>query len=140
MNRKLYALFIVLILMINACQAGGPTNPAAVMDAYTAAINAHDVEAALQYVADDAVYERPTGQFQGKDEVRTFIENLIAQDVHVELLGERTVEGEKVTWMSQVTLKDPQNPDASPTVIVNNSESIVRDGKIIFHTARRAEE
>lgn len=139
MKRLLYVLLAVPILLLTACGGQSPSDPAAVMDAYTAAINAHDVEAALQYVADDAVYDRPTGQFTSKDEVRTFIEGLIAQDVHVELIGARTVDGEKVTWHSQVTLKDPQNPGGPPLVIRNNSESIVRDGKIIFHTAKRAE-
>ncbi|HAV77687.1 MAG TPA: hypothetical protein DCX53_10080, partial [Anaerolineae bacterium] len=128
MTRSLYILIVALMILLTACGSQSPTDPAAVMDAYTAAINAHDVEAALLLVADDAVYDRPSGQFTGKEEVRTFIEGLIAQDVHVELIGERTVNGEKVTWQSQVTLKDLQNPDGPPIVLLNNSESIVRDG------------
>lgn len=138
-NRTSYSLIVVLTILLSACGSQSPNDPAAVMDAYTAAINAHDVEAALQYVADDAVYERPTGQFTGKAEVRSFIEGLIAQNVQVELIGERMVDGEKVTWQSQVTLTDPQNPGGPPLVILNNSESIIRDGKIIFHTATRAQ-
>ena len=53
-----------------------PLGPAAVIDAYTAAINAQDVEGALAFVADNAVYMRPIGQFNGREEVRGFIEGL----------------------------------------------------------------
>jgi hypothetical protein len=109
-----------------------PTDPAEVMDAYTAAINAHDVEGALALVDDEAVYGRPTGQFNGKEEIRGFIEGLVARDVHIELLGERQVEGEQVSWQSRITLNDPEDE------FINNSDSIVRDGKIVSHTATRA--
>ena len=92
-----------LLFVLAACQPVMPVEPTAadmgdsvmdpaeVMDAYTAAINAHDVEAALALVADDAVYERPTGQFSGHDEIRGFIEGLIARDVKVEVIGDRRV-------------------------------------------------
>jgi hypothetical protein len=66
------------------------SDPAAVLDAYTAAINAHDIDAAL-------------------------------------------VDGETVTRHSKVTLEGPQQ------VIENNSRSVVHDGKIAMHTAKRAE-
>ncbi|HEX9924855.1 MAG TPA: nuclear transport factor 2 family protein, partial [Anaerolineae bacterium] len=111
----------------------------AVMDAYTAAINAHDVEAALSYVADDAVYDRSVGAFNGKEEVRGFIQGIIDRNVHVELIGERTVDGERVTWQSRVMLDDPANPGGPQIEVRNNSESIVRDGKIVMHTARPAQ-
>ena len=137
MNRLLVVLLIVVTTLLTACQSGGgssqPTDPAAVMDAYTAAINAHDVEGALSYVADNAVYHRPAGDFNGKEEVRGFIEGLVARNVKVELIGERTVDGERVSWQSHVTLENPAQE------ITNNSESIVRDGKIVMHSAQAAQ-
>jgi hypothetical protein len=133
-------LSILLMLLLGAC-GGGETavmGPAEVMDAYTEAINNHDVEAALALVADDAVYERPAGSFNGKEEIRGFIEDLIARDVQVELVGERTVDGERVTWQSHVRIKDPANPDGPLLELMNNSESTVRDGQIVHHRAEPA--
>lgn len=141
MNRSLITPIIIVMIVLVSCQpttVGQPTDPATVMDAYTAAINAHDVETALSYVADDAVYSRPTGDFKGKEEIRQFIEDIIARNVQVELFGQRQVDGERVTWQSRVRLDDPQNPGGPQLEIVNNSESIVRDGKIVSHTATRA--
>jgi len=130
------------IVLLAACQSGGsssqPTDPAAVMDAYTEAINAHDVEKALSFLADDAVYDRSAGAFNGKSEVRQFVEGIIARDVQVGVIGERTVDGEHVSWQSRVMIDDPQNPGTRLEVILN-SESIVRNGKIVQHTARVAE-
>jgi hypothetical protein len=136
-----FLILLSLIGLLTACQSASETaamDPAAVMDAYTAAINAHDIEAALAFVADDAVYERPTGQFKGKAEIRGFIEGLIARDVKVELIGERQVTGEQVRWTSHVSLLDPENPTGPRIDLMNNSHSTVQEGKITFHTAERA--
>lgn len=143
---KRYVLSLVLlglfVAAVAGCQGGestGPTDPAAVMDAYTAAINAHDVEAALALVDDNAVYDRSVGAFQGKEEIRGFIEGLIARNVSVELIGERQVDGERVSWTSRVRLDDPDNPGGPQLEAINDSESVVRGGKIVSHTARRQE-
>jgi ketosteroid isomerase-like protein len=108
------------------------------MDAYTAAINAGDVATALSFVADDAVYDRPPplGQLVGKDAIRGFVESLVARKARIALVGLRRVEGEKVTWSSRVTLLNANDPSGPPDVVENNSESIVRGGKIVQHTAR----
>ena len=115
-----------------------PVDPAGVMDAYTAAINAGDVAKALSLVAEDAVYDRPPplGILTGKDAIRGFIESLVTRKAKVERIGVRHVSGELVKWTSRVTLIDPENPSAPPTVTENNSESIVRGGKIVQYTAR----
>jgi hypothetical protein len=118
-----------------------PTNPAAVLDAYTAAINAGDVETALSFVADDAVYDRPPplGLLTGKAAIRGFIETLVARKARIELLGLRTVAGESVTWKSRVTQLDATDPTLPPVVSLNDSSSIVRNGLIVQHTARAAQ-
>ena len=114
-----------------------PMEPAALIDAYTAALNSGDVEGALAFVAEEAVYLRPGGRFVGRDEVRGFIEGLVAQRARIELLGERRTFGNYVMWMSRVTMTSPLGPDAAPVVLMNQSESIVRDGQIVFHMATR---
>jgi hypothetical protein len=129
---------LAVIWMAPAPVSAQPMDPAAVIDAYTAAINAHDLEAALAFVSDDAVYMRPAGRYVGIAEVAEFIDGLIQQQVRIELIGERQVLRNYVTWTSRVTLTDPMNPNAPPMVLTNQSESIVRDGKIVFHMAARA--
>jgi ketosteroid isomerase-like protein len=114
------------------------TDPLAVMEAYTAAVNAHDLEAALALVNDAAVYTRPAGEFLGKEEIRGFLLDLFARNVRVELIGERQVQGSRVTWRSRIFLADPQNPDGQPLELVNDSESVVQNGRIVFHSATRA--
>lgn len=144
MRQKQFFVIIGLLLGLVACQSTTPSNtaldPDAVMDAYTAAINAHDIDAALALVADDAVYERPNGAYTGKEEIRGFIEGLFARDVQVELMGERQVEGEIVRWTSHVSLTDPENPDGPRVEFMNNSQSTVRDGKIVHHQAERVDQ
>ena len=129
-------------MIVSGLMACGGANvsisPNEVMNAYTAAINAGDVEKALSYVDDNAVYSRPVGKFTGKAEVRTFVQDLVTRKAKIELLGQRTVQGENVTWVSRVTLIDPQNPGAPPTTVTNNSASVVRNNKIVQHTATRA--
>lgn len=142
MRHRMSSLIVLAAVMTVATSAPAlsqSADPAAVMDAYTAAINAHDVEAALALVAEDAVYHRPVGAFQGREEVRGFIEGLFARQVQVELIGDRTVDGERVTWRSRVSLIDPENPDGPPIELLNDSESIVRDGLIVMHQAARAQ-
>jgi hypothetical protein len=105
------------------------------MDAYTAAINAHDVDIAMLYVSSEATYNRPLGIFGGLPEIRGFIQDLIDHGVSIELIGERAVDGERVTWSSLVKFSNPA--PGSPAEIRNASESLVRDGKIVEHRAAR---
>jgi hypothetical protein len=138
MRRTLIVATIVAILAL-----GSPShtwaqamNAGAVVDAYTEAINAGDVDGALSFVADNAVYMRPAGQFIGKDQVRGFIEDLVLRAARIELQGEREVYGEYVTWRSRVAFG---NPGAGPAEVRNQSRSVVIDGKIVFHMATPAQ-
>jgi hypothetical protein len=105
------------------------------MDAYTAAINAHDVDVAMLFVSPEATYNRPLGIFGGLPEIRGFIQDLIDRGVSIELIGERSVEGERVRWSSVVRFSDPA--PGAPAEVRNESESLVRDGKILEHRATR---
>jgi hypothetical protein len=128
-------LAFVLILPAHSGLAQG-ADPGAVVDAYTAAINTGNVDAAIAFVADNAVYNRPGGQFVGKDQVRGFIEGLVERQAQIELLGSREVYGEYVRWSSHVTFG---NPGSGPTDSRNNSQSIVHQGRIVFHMATPAQ-
>lgn len=116
-----------------------PVDPGAVVDAYTAALNDGDVERALSFVADDAVYDRPAplGILNGKAAIRGFVQDLVSRNARIQLLGLRVVEGESVRWHSRVTLRSAANPSEAQ-ILLNDSSSIVRNGLIILHTARPA--
>ena len=131
----LLAIAIVVAIVPSVTRAAQPVDPGAVVDAYTAALNGGDVEAALGFVADEAVYMRPAGRFIGKGEVRGFVEDLVSRQARIELIGDREVYGEYVTWQSRVTFG---NPGAGPAEVRNFSRSVVIDGKIVFHMARPA--
>ncbi len=137
MGMLLRSLVLALVLAF----AAGPSasaqimDPGAVVDAYTAALNAGDVDGALAFVADNAVYMRPAAQFIGKAQVRGFVEDLVARAGKIELQGEREVYGEYVTWRSRVTFG---NPGAGPAEVRNLSRSVVINGQIVFHMAQPA--
>jgi hypothetical protein len=138
MRRIVVALLLIAVVTlpmpVAPTMAQAP-NPATVVDAYTAAINAGNVDAALEFVADNAVYMRPAGQFVGKDQVRGFIQELVSRGAAIELLGEREVYGEYVTWRSRVAFG---SPGAGPAEVRNLARSVVIDGKIVFHMATPA--
>lgn len=130
------ALSLFTSMLTADLAAAQPMDSGAVVDSYTAALNAGDVEAALAFVSDDAVYMRPAGHFVGKDQVRGFIESIIERGAQIELQGDREVYGEYVRWNSRVTFT---NPGSGPTESRNRSQSIVHEGKILFHMATPAQ-
>ena len=69
-------------------------------------------------------------QLNGKEEIRSYIEGLVARDVRMELLGEPQVEGEQVSWQSRVNLSYPEQE------LVNNADTVARDGEIVTYNIR----
>ncbi len=68
MNKNLILLMIVSISLLVACQSATPATPmdsVTVIDKYIAAINAHDVEAALEFVDNNAVYSPEGNPIKG---------------------------------------------------------------------------
>jgi len=135
MNRNLVLLTVVVISLLVACQSTTPEpiDPTSVIDEYIAAINAHDVEKALQFVADDAVYSPQGNQIKGKEEIRQFIEDNLAQLISVERVGEYKLGGERVSWTERGLFKNPF-PGGAPIEVVTNLEATVQNGKIISLT------
>jgi hypothetical protein len=133
--REICSLFLGIMVVVTACQSNTPEppDPTTVIDKYIAAIDAHDVEAALQFVAEDAVYRPEGDEIKGKSEIRKFIEDNVAQLVSVERVGEYKVDGEQVDWTEHGVFKNPfgQGPNIE---VVMNIEAVVRDGKIISLT------
>lgn len=101
-----------------------------VFDNFNAAVNAHDVDKALSYFADDAVAGFPNNlpeptSFTGKDELRTWLATDAANNIHVETTGEKT-SGDTVTATVTLT-EDDLPPDFA---LVGTAEAVVQDGKI----------
>jgi hypothetical protein len=138
MNRNLILLTVVVISLLVACQSTTPEpiDPTSVIDAYIAAINAHDVEKALQFVANDAVYSPQGNQIKGKSEIRKFIEDNMTQLIRVERVGEYKVDGERVSWTEHGLFKNPF-PGGTPIEVVTDLEAIVQNGKITTLTGTK---
>jgi hypothetical protein len=138
MNRTLILLTVAVISLLVACQSTTPEpiDPTTVVDEYIAAINAHDVEKALQFVAEDAVYSPEGNQIKGKEEIRQFIEDNLAQLVSVERVGEYKVDGERVSWTEHGLFKNPF-PGGTPIGVVTDLEAIVQNGKIVSLTGTK---
>jgi SnoaL-like domain len=133
------SILLGVMVIVTACQSNTPEppDPTAVIDQYIAAINAHDVEGALQFVAEDAVYRPDGDEIQGKSEIRKFIEDNVAQLVSVERVGEYKVDGEQVDWTEHGVFKNPFGQGPNIEVVVN-LEAVVREGKIISLTGMSA--
>jgi SnoaL-like domain len=135
MNRNLIPLTVVVISLLVGCQSTTPEpiDPTNVIDEYIAAINGYDVEKALQFVANDAVYSPEGHQIKGKSEIRKFIEENMTQLVSVERVGEYKVDGERVSWTERGLFKNPF-PGGTPIEVVTDLEAIVQKGKIVSLT------
>jgi hypothetical protein len=103
------------------------TDPLKVMEAYDLALNEKNVAGALDLFTDDAVLTTRQGQFVGKEQIRTWLERLVAQNERIEVAG-RQVDGGKVTWQNQFFRADL--PGLSNEPLDAQAEAVVEAGKI----------
>lgn len=110
-------------------------DPAEALAALDAALNAHDLGAALALFADGAVvrYEPPPpapapALYRGKQEIRGLLERLIAQGVRVESEG-YSASGERATSHGRaVYAAGHERLGGNPVFL--EAEALVREGKI----------
>jgi uncharacterized protein (TIGR02246 family) len=102
-------------------------DPLTVMESYDLALNAGDVEGALALFADDAVLTIRGDQLVGKDEIRTWLERIVAQNSRIEPVN-RQVAGDTVTWQTNFFRKDIASLSDEP--LAANAEAVVQEGKI----------
>jgi len=106
------------------------TDPLLVILAFNDAGNAHDVNAELALIADDAVANFP-GQspdvYTGKDQIRTWLHNDAADNIHIESRNHQVV-GDKVTWVGTISSDSIRNIGVS--FIEGPAEALVQEGKI----------
>ncbi len=140
---KQITFFTLVILILVAC-GGSASTPApstappnappdstsalAVLQTYDFTVNGHDVDAALLLFADDATVTTPSGTFSGKSQVRTWLHNDAAQNIHVEVVGDRAVQGDTVKWTERITRDDFKKLGIERAEA--HAEAVVQDSKI----------
>lgn len=131
MKQMLPVLTVVLIVLAG-CQA--PAKPEAILAAMEKALNAGDVDAALGPFAADAVVKvipaLPPGSpdtYAGKEEIRTWLEELVAQnfEINIEVLQ---VEGDTVTTRTSTWMDATREMGVAP--LVATEVYTIQGGKI----------
>jgi hypothetical protein len=117
-------------------------DPAAVFSRLAEALNAGDVDAAMELIADDAVLTfvpdlMGTGPITGREQVRAWYEGLVAQHLRAEPSNLK-VDGDRFTWSNKVWMDDFQALGIAP--VGYTGEGVVQDGKIKSYTETMTDE
>lgn len=134
---RMSALLLFFSLSVAACiqpvsaPSAAASDPMAVFDALHVAINAHDVDAALAFFAEDAVVQFPNdptlpGLFKGSSEIRKWLDMDAANNIHVET-SDLQVTGGVIVYIASVEV-DELRPLG--IALVGPAEITVQDGKI----------
>ena len=73
MKKTALAIFLMATLMLTACGGSSPGTQE-VYEAHSAAMDNGDLEEALKYIDDDAVFTVPIGIVEGKEEIKGFLQ------------------------------------------------------------------
>jgi hypothetical protein len=113
-------------------------DPAAVIEAYLAAVNAGDLEAILDLYADDAVHiflptpDGSAGVCLGKANFRMWYEQSLANRDRVELTdGTLAVDGNQATFLTQITSEPWRTLGLE--ALEAKANLVVIDGRIMTH-------
>lgn len=102
-----------------------PTTPEAVVQAYYDALTAEQLDTAMAFVADDAIFFNPVGLFSGAAEIRAHLEGDIVGSITF-ALNNLQVEGGKVSYAYEVY----QNGGSLD--VGTDGLTVVQGGKIVF--------
>lgn len=121
------ALFLALLLLAGGTRLASAQvmDPPVIVEAFERARNQRNVDAALAYFADDAVVrlvERGTVSFNGKSEIRRFLQNIGTRTPPL-LTSNRHVVGNTVTW-------NERDQGQLQSTIDLSVEAFVQEGKI----------
>ena len=144
MKTRIVALMaLVAILALPSALYAQETDPLSVVNAmHDALLIGGDIDAALSYLADDAVVTivsplQGGGVYSGKEEVRGFWEALVAANFSC-VLSDCQVEGETVSCTN--TYSDDALRAAGVDSVTGTWVAIVRDGKVQSYTYTISEE
>jgi SnoaL-like domain len=105
------------------------TDPKSVFDGFHAAVNAHDVDAALAFFADDAVVQFPNqpppNVYRGKAEIHAWLQGDANQHIQVKT-EQLKVAGDRLSWIAKV-----ETDDVRPLgiTIEGPAEAVIQGGK-----------
>ena len=119
-------VILSLSLLVPVLEAQG-NDPAAVINAFIAAENARNVDAALALLTEDAVInENPLNNpdliHTGKDEIRTYLQRLVDGFIEVKVLEPPQIVDGKVVWTEE---------NAESALLTRRKvEAVIEGGKI----------
>ena len=115
-------MLMLVPVLGSACAPAQPiTEPDLVIITMYEALNKDDIDGAMAFIADDALFVTAT-VFRGKDEIREFMQGLSDHQARYEVI-DLQVEGEEVTW----TLKGTMDVKSFERPI----RAEIQDGKIV---------
>jgi hypothetical protein len=127
----LLAAALFLGLVAAACQPAGPA-PTTVVRDYYEALNSEDIDAAMGYIAPEAVFINPTGTYEGADAIRASLEFLAAENISFNLSNLRDTNGRVVYDYEVLVAGEVVETGTDGLTIVNN-------GKIVFDGTESSE-
>lgn len=129
MKKMLLVFGAIFILLLAACGSGGTTqmeaDPATIVQQFYTAIADQEVDKAMGYVAEDALFINPTGTYDGKAAVRENIQAL-ADGKFVFNLRDLKNENGVVTYGYTLFIDGEQVEEG------DNGATVVHDGLIVF--------
>lgn len=130
-KRLVLSLIFVLSILLAAC-APAAAAPADIVQRYYEAVNAQQLDTAMSYIADDAVFVNPIGVFSGKDSVRESLQIVMDEGITFELSNFRDTNS-RVVYDYQVFVNGDQVETGTDGL------TVVREGKITLDTTERWE-
>lgn len=127
----LLAIGAMLALLIAAC---GPasSDPTTIVKRYYEAVNKKELDTAMTFIADNAVFVNPYGKFTGRDDVRASLKLVMDDGITFDLSNFREADGRVVY---DYTVKVGGEAVETGT----DGLTIVRDGKIALDATERTE-
>ena len=131
--RMIAVMMSVVLLVFPVALYAQEPDPMPIINAWVEALNAGEIDAALSYLADDAVVQivppapGTSGIFTGKDEVRGWYETVVGQN-GVTVLTDCQVAGETVTCVN--TYAEDSFRALGIDSVVGEWVAVVRDGKL----------
>ena len=144
MKARLFAvMMLVVLLALPVALYAQESDPMSIINSWVEALNANDIEAALSYLADDAVVQilppapGTSGVFSGKGEIRGWYETVVGQH-GVTALSDCQIDGETVICVN--TYAEDSFRSLGIDSVVGEWVAVVRDGKLQSYTFTMSDE
>jgi len=135
--RVIAVVMSVALLALPVALNAQESDPMSIINAWVEALNAGDIDAALSYLADDAVVQivppapGSSGVFSGKGEIRGWYETVAGQH-GVTALSDCQIDGETVTCVN--TYAEDSFRSLGIESVVGEWVAVVREGKLQSYT------